>query len=232
MGFTRMTPVQAATIPLFCTNKDVAVQACTGSGKTLAFLIPTLEILLRRDEPLTTHQIGAIIISPTRELASQIFHVLSTFHLRVPSLTSLLLVGGVDVQEDTEKYRADGGHIIVATPGRLEDTLVRCKDFQTKHVEVLVLDEADRLLDMGFEKSINNILTRLPKQRRTGLFSATQTSQVKELMRAGLRNPAIIEVKVEDKHGRAQTQSIPTTLNNYYVLLAPDEKMAGMVCEL
>jgi hypothetical protein len=117
LGFVRMTPVQAATIPLFMTNKDVAVQAQTGSGKTLSFLIPIIEILLSRPEPLERHQVGAIVISPTRELAAQIAHVYSSFGQNIPQLSCLLLVGGSDVNSDAENFRENGGNIVVATPG-------------------------------------------------------------------------------------------------------------------
>jgi ATP-dependent RNA helicase DDX55/SPB4 len=119
--------------------------------------------------------------------------------------------------------------LVLLFSGRLEDTLFRVKEFNTRKLEVLVLDEADRLLDMGFEKSLNKILSRLPKQRRTGLFSATQTSQVEALMRAGLRNPAIISVKVEDKQGQASTQATPTSLRNYFAMVEPDTKLAHLV---
>lgn len=222
LGFDRMTPVQSATIPLFMSNKDVAAEAVTGSGKTLAFVIPILEILLRREEKLKKMQVGAIIITPTRELAIQIDEVLTHFTKHFPKFSQILLIGGRNPMEDVEKFKEHGGNIIVATPGRLEDLFRRKADGLdlascVKSLDVLVLDEADRLLDMGFESSLNAILAFLPKQRRTGLFSATQTQEVENLVRAGLRNPVRISVK-EKGVAATNTQKTPTRLENYYMV--------------
>lgn len=198
LEFRLATPVQAATIPLLCNYKDVAVDAATGSGKTLAFLIPTVEILRRISQPLSPHQVGAVIISPTRELASQIYHVAEPFLKTLPNVLAMLLVGGTDVTADVKKVNEKGANIIIGTPGRIDDIMERSSlDFRL--LEVLVLDEADRLLDMGFQRQLSAIVSRLPKQRRTGLFSATQTEAVEELSKAGLRNPVRVEVKTEVK---------------------------------
>lgn len=158
-GFTTMTPVQAACIPLFRQNKDVAVEAVTGSGKTMAFVIPIVERLLHRNEPLTKQEVGAIVIAPTRELAEQIFGVLNQVLAAVDGqLSALLLIGGSrGVADDLERWGKTGGHIVVATPGRLLDVLQR-KVFHLHELEVLVLDEADRLLDMGFQSALSAIL--------------------------------------------------------------------------
>ncbi|WIA41645.1 hypothetical protein OEZ86_009001 [Tetradesmus obliquus] len=197
LGFKTATPVQEATIPLFCGNKDVAVDASTGSGKTLAFVIPVIEKLRRLDEKLKPHQLGAVIVSPTRELAKQIHAVAAPFVASVPWLSSLLLVGGTDPAEDVAAFKAAGGNILVGTPGRLHDVMKRLGTaLDTRKLEVLVLDEADRLLDMGFRVQLDAIMARLPKQRRTGLFSATQTEAVEALARAGLRNPVKVAVAV------------------------------------
>lgn len=108
LGFTGMTPVQSATIPLFMSNKDVAAEAVTGSGKTLAFVIPIIEILLRREQKLKKMQVGAIIITPTRELAIQIYEVLSHFTEHFPMFSQILLIGGRNPMEDVEKFKEHG----------------------------------------------------------------------------------------------------------------------------
>ncbi|XP_063971362.1 ATP-dependent RNA helicase DDX55-like [Lytechinus pictus] len=235
MKFDRMTPVQAATIPLFLKNKDVAAEAVTGSGKTLAFVIPIIEILQRREQPWKKKEVGAIIITPTRELATQINEVLEHFTSLLPSLKQRLLIGGSSPLADLEKLQ-EGANILIATPGRLEDLFERTTTgislpAMVKSLEVLVLDEADRLLDMGFTKSINTILGYLPKQRRTGLFSATQTDEVEALIRAGLRNPVRIVVK-EKNSSSTDVRRTPLTLTNYYVVSPSDEKFRLLVAFL
>ncbi|XP_066227223.1 ATP-dependent RNA helicase DDX55 isoform X1 [Saccopteryx leptura] len=233
LGFRYMTPVQSATIPLFLKNKDVAAEAVTGSGKTLAFVIPILEILLRREEKWKKSQVGAIIITPTRELAIQIDEVLSCFTKPFPQLSQILWIGGRNPGEDIARFKAYGGNIVVATPGRLEDMFRRKAEGLdlascVRSLDVLVLDEADRLLDMGFEASINTILEFLPKQRRTGLFSATQTQEVENLVRAGLRNPVRIAVK-EKGVAASSTQKTPSRLRNQYMICKADEKFNQLV---
>ncbi|XP_036907816.1 ATP-dependent RNA helicase DDX55 [Sturnira hondurensis] len=233
LGFPYMTPVQSATIPLFLKNKDVAAEAVTGSGKTLAFVIPIVEILLRREEKLKRRQVGAIIVTPTRELAVQIDEVLSHFTEPFPQLSQILWIGGRNPGEDVARFKERGGNIIVATPGRLEDMFRRKAEGLdlagcVKSLDVLVLDEADRLLDMGFEASINTILEFLPKQRRTGLFSATQTQEVESLVRAGLRNPVRIAVK-EKGAAAGSSQKTPSRLQNHYMVCKADEKFNQLV---
>ncbi|XP_043924489.1 ATP-dependent RNA helicase DDX55 [Protopterus annectens] len=233
LGFTHMTPVQSATIPLFMNNKDVVAEAITGSGKTLAFVIPLLEILVKREEKLKKKQVGAIIITPTRELAIQIDGVLKHFTKHFPQFSQILWIGGSNPIDDVEKFKEHGGNIIIATPGRLEDMFRRRGDGLdlsacVKTLDVLVLDEADRLLDMGFEASLNTILGYLPKQRRTGLFSATQTQEVENLVRAGLRNPVRITVK-EKGVSASNTQKTPARLQNYYMTCRADQKFNQLV---
>ncbi|KAF5839103.1 DEAD-domain-containing protein [Dunaliella salina] len=176
MGLKETTPVQAAVIPLFCGNKDVAVDAATGSGKTLAFVLPLVERLRKLEEPMRKHQVGAIIVSPTRELSRQIFNVALPFLDTVPGLTRQLLVGGTDLAQDILRFREQGGHVLVGTPGRIDDVLKRCPLMDTRRLEVLVLDEADRLLDMGFRTQLDAIMARLPKQRRTGAPKSSNAS--------------------------------------------------------
>ncbi|XP_072908111.1 ATP-dependent RNA helicase DDX55 [Hemitrygon akajei] len=236
LGFSSMTPVQSATIPLFVSNKDVAVEAVTGSGKTLAFVIPILEILLKREERLKKLQVGALIVTPTRELAIQIDEVLRHFTVHFPQFSQILFIGGKNPIEDVERFKEQGGSIVVGTPGRLEDMFRRRADGLDlascmKSLDVLVLDEADRLLDLGFEASLNTILGFLPKQRRTGLFSATQTDEVETLVRAGLRNPVRITVK-EKGMAADSTQKTPIRLHNYYTVCRADEKFNQLVAFL
>ena len=205
LNFTRMTPVQANTIPLFLSKKDVVVEALTGSGKTLAFLIPVFELLSKRSIPLKQYQIGALVIVPTRELAIQIFSIVNLFVPEFPLLRSCLCIGGgKSVSEEIQFIKTNGCNVVVGTPGRLQDLIEKIEHenllnfvFSFRELEILVFDEADRLLNMGFEKSINFILSKLPKQRRTGLFSATLPDSVNELVKTGLRNPVKITVKVD-----------------------------------
>ncbi|RHY33364.1 hypothetical protein DYB32_001693 [Aphanomyces invadans] len=174
-------------------------------------------------------QLMAMVLSPTRELARQIYDQAVYFFSRVlPDVHVLLFVGGTSVEEDMAAIRAAKGlvSVIVGTPGRIEDMLNRVAELailDTKEFEVLILDEADTLLDMGFDVSINNILSKLPKQRRTGLFSATQTQEVKALARAGLRNPATVSVQL------ASNTKTPSTLTNFYTAVEYDAKLATLL---
>ncbi|CAI9091778.1 OLC1v1026889C2 [Oldenlandia corymbosa var. corymbosa] len=234
-GFDFCTPVQAATIPLLCSYKDVAVDAATGSGKTLAFVIPLVEILRRSPSP-KPHQVVGLIISPTRELSSQIYHVAQPFISTLSNVKSMLLVGGVEVKSDMRKIEEDGANLLIGTPGRLNDIMERMDMLDFRSVEILILDEADRLLDMGFQKQINSIISRLPKLRRTGLFSATQTEAVEELAKAGLRNPVRVEVRAEIKSLENSTSSqqllpskTPSGLHIEYLECEADKKPSQLV---
>ncbi|KAF7588469.1 ATP-dependent rRNA helicase spb4 [Aspergillus hancockii] len=253
MGFTRMTPVQASAIPLFMAHKDVVVEAVTGSGKTLSFLIPVVEKLLRLEEPTKKHHVGAIIISPTRELASQIYNVLLSllaFHppsasvispsedddaprQKFPSSTlkvvpQLLLGGSTTPAEDLSKFLKQSPNVLISTPGRLLELLssphVHCPQ---SSFEMLILDEADRLLDLGFKETLQNILRRLPKQRRTGLFSASISEAVDQIVRVGLRNPVKVMVKVRGTSG-AQDKRTPASLQMTYLTTPPTHKFAAL----
>lgn len=257
MGFKRMTPVQASTIPLFMKNKDVVVEAVTGSGKTLAFLIPTVEKLLRLEEKIKRHHVGAIILSPTRELATQIYGVLqSLLAFHGPSATAMippdddsdsggteglssstsgpkviaqLLVGGdTSTSQDLSNFLKNSPNLLIATPGRLLELLssphVKCPQ---SSFEVLVLDEADRLLDLGFREDLQRILGRLPKQRLTGLFSASVSEAVGEIVRVGLRNPVKIAVKVKGANG-GQDRMTPASLEMSYLITSASHKLPAI----
>ena len=270
-GFIRMTPVQAATIPQFLSRKDVAVQAQTGSGKTLAFLIPVVEMLLTKQFPKC--QIGALVLSPTRELAQQTFHVAQGLLKACGRTEPLLLVGGGSssssssgsnnhrssnsntrpVTADLQSFREHGHELIVGTPGRVNDILQRYAVMDCSELECLVLDEADVLLNLGFSTTLQEILGRLPKMRRTALFSATQsgstTTTLSEWMkRMGMRNPVWIDVAVAAPSAnppadeqlplpqqpkpavvsRVRPTATPSTLTNYYVVTRMDEKLSRL----
>jgi len=226
--FHDLTPVQEHSIPLFLTCKDVAVEAVTGSGKTLAFVVPMLNKILKSGAALKDNKILGIIISPTQELALQTDDVVKRFSTHISQIKTCVFVGGHSLpEEDEQKFKSDGGNIIIATPGRIEKCLERLAPY-LKELEMLVLDEADMLLRLGFQKSLTTILTRLPKQRRTGLFSATQTDQVEDLIRAGLRNPYRVTVKQKFNDQR-QIQKTPLSLNNYYICCDAAQKCSSLI---
>lgn len=165
-----------------------------------------------------------------RELAQQIHSVFETFvrdHSRRDQLSTGLFIGGTTtLSQDKETYISNKPRILIGTPGRLEELLKAGKLINTKELEVLVMDEADRLLDMGFTQQLSAIIAQLPKQRRTGLFSATMTDAISELVRAGLRNPVRIVVKVQDLV--KNQQRTPATLHIDYVVCDPEQKLAQL----
>ena len=177
MDFTHMTEVQARTIPALLTGRDVLGAARTGSGKTLAFLIPCLE-LLYRVKFMPRNGTGALIIAPTRELALQIYGVAGDL-MKYHSQTHGVVMGGANRRAEAEKL-IKGVNLLVATPGRLLDHLQNTKGFVYKNLACLVIDEADRILEIGFEEEMRQIVKLLPKERQTMLFSATQTTKVGE----------------------------------------------------
>ncbi|KAH7537608.1 hypothetical protein FEM48_Zijuj03G0111000 [Ziziphus jujuba var. spinosa] len=235
-GFEFCTPVQAATIPLLCSFKDVAVDAATGSGKTLAFVVPIVEILRRASTAPKPHQVMGVVISPTRELSSQIYNVAQPFVSTLSNFKSVLLVGGAEVKADVKKIEEEGANLLIGTPGRLYDIMERMEGLDFRNLEILILDEADRLLDMGFQKQISSIISRLPKLRRTGLFSATQTEAVEELSKAGLRNPVRVEVRAETKSynnlaslQQSSSSKTPSGLHLEYLECEGDKKLSQLV---
>uniref|UniRef100_A0A6G3MG16 RNA helicase n=1 Tax=Henneguya salminicola TaxID=69463 RepID=A0A6G3MG16_HENSL len=181
------TKIQAEVLPLAFQGKDIIGLAETGSGKTGAFALPILQALL-----LKPQRIFALVLTPTRELAFQIsdqFEALgSSFGLK-----SVVIVGGVDNVSQAISL-SKRPHIIIATPGRLVDHLENTKGFDLKTLQYLVLDEADRILDMDFGESVEKILRVIPTDRKTYLFSATMTSKVQKLQRCSLKSPVKIEI--------------------------------------
>ncbi|KAI1114552.1 P-loop containing nucleoside triphosphate hydrolase protein [Nemania sp. NC0429] len=195
VGFNTPTPIQAKTIPLALEGRDLVGGAVTGSGKTAAFVVPILERLLYRPNRIPTSRV--VILAPTRELAIQC-HSVATKLASHTDIKFCLAVGGLSlkVQEAELRLRPD---VIVATPGRFIDHMRNSASFATDTIEILVLDEADRMLEDGFADELNEILTTLPKSRQTMLFSATMTSSVDRLIRAGLNKPVRVMVDSQKK---------------------------------
>lgn len=171
--FKKMTDIQSRAIPLALKGKDILGAARTGSGKTLAFLIPVLDNLYRH-RWTELDGLGALIISPTRELALQIFEVLRKIG-RHHSFSAGLVIGGRSLREERE--RLGKMNILVCTPGRMLQHMDQTATFDVGNLQMLVLDEADRIMDMGFQHSVDAIIEHLPCQRQTLLFSATQTKK-------------------------------------------------------
>ena len=211
----KMTDIQRAAIPHALAGRDVLGAAKTGSGKTLAFLVPTLE-LLYRERWGRMDGLGALIISPTRELAMQIFDVLRIAGVR-HDLSAGLVIGGKDKAEEAE--RICGMNLLVCTPGRLLQHLDETPGFEANGLQMLVLDEADRILDMGFSSTLNAIVAALPKKRQTLLFSATQTKDVKALARLSLRSPQYVAVHETSK------SSTPAKLDHHYMITPAASKL-------
>ncbi|VBB27928.1 unnamed protein product [Acanthocheilonema viteae] len=189
MGFIKMTEIQVKCIEPLLQGRDVLASAKTGSGKTLAFLIPAIELLVKL-EWKARNGTGVIVISPTRELSMQTYGVLNEILEKHPALTHGLIMGGANRQAEAQKL-ARGVSFLVATPGRLLDHLQNTDDFMVKNLKCLIIDEADRILDIGFEIEMQQILRTLPKKRQTMFFSATQTPKVVELIKAALHTDPI-----------------------------------------
>lgn len=202
IGFTEPTPIQVKTIPIAMQGKDVVGGAETGSGKTAAFLIPILERLLYRPKKVPTTRVA--IFMPTRELAVQCFNV-ATKLASFTDISFALLAGGFSSrdQEAMLKTRPD---VVIATPGRFIDHMHNTAAFQVEHLEILVLDEADRMLEEGFESQLNEILTTIPKSRQTMLFSATMTSTVDKLIHIGMDKPVRLMVDAKKHTVKGLTQ--------------------------
>lgn len=219
MNFSRMTQIQSKSIPPLLTGKDLIGAAKTGSGKTLAFLIPCIELLYKAKFN-NKNGTGVIIISPTRELAMQIYGVLQELCSHGKhSQTYGLIMGGANRGTEAEKIRK-GVNIIVCTPGRLLDHLQNTKGFVFRNLLALVMDEADRILEQGFEDDLRAILKILPKERQTMLFSATQTKKVEDLARVSIRKKESIYVEIENETNLATAAGI----EQGYVMCPSDKR--------
>jgi len=197
-GYTVPTPIQASAIPAVLEGKDVMAGAQTGTGKTAAFALPLLQKILENNQQ--NHVIKTLVLTPTRELAQQVHNSFETY-AQFTEIKSTLAYGGVSIKTQVKALKA-GADILVATPGRLFDHIVN-GTVDLSHVEYLVFDEADRMLDMGFIDEINRILNRLPPKRQTLLFSATFDEAIFKLSKTLLKDPELIEV---DERNKAATQ--------------------------
>ncbi|KAI4564100.1 hypothetical protein MJT46_009898 [Ovis ammon polii x Ovis aries] len=211
-----VTEIQKQTIGLALQGKDVLGAAKTGSGKTLAFLVPVLEALYRL-QWTSADGLGVLIISPTRELAYQTFEVLRKVG-KNHDFSAGLIIGGKDLKHEAE--RINNINILVCTPGRLLQHMDETICFHATNLQMLVLDEADRILDMGFADTMNAIIENLPKKRQTLLFSATQTKSVKDLARLSLKNPEYVWVHEKAKY------STPATLEQNYIVCELQQKIS------
>ena len=215
--FTTLTDIQARAIPLALKGSDILGAAKTGSGKTLAFVIPVLENLYRRQCIGADAGLGAVIISPTRELAIQIFDNLYKIGRHGHLFAAGLVIGGKSLYEEQDALSRM--NIVVCTPGRLLQHLSQTTMFSVDSLQMLVLDEADRIMDMGFQRDVDAIIEYLPSDRQTLLFSATQTKRVSDLARLSLREPEYVAV-----HETALTAT-PQRLQQNYVMAPLPEKI-------
>ncbi|XP_017007653.2 probable ATP-dependent RNA helicase pitchoune [Drosophila takahashii] len=204
MGFTDMTEIQAKSLTPLLKGRDLVGAAQTGSGKTLAFLIPAVE-LINKLRFMPRNGTGVIIISPTRELSMQTFGVLKEL-MAHHHHTYGLVMGGSNRQVESEKL-GKGINILVATPGRLLDHLQNSPDFLYKNLQCLIIDEVDRILEIGFEEELKQIINLLPKRRQTMLFSATQTARIDALSKLALKSEPIY-VGVHDNQDTATVDGL------------------------
>lgn len=207
-GYTTPTPIQAKAIPLALQGLDLMAGAQTGTGKTAAFALPILQKLLPFASSSTSpakHPIRALVLTPTRELAIQVEESIKVYARHTP-LKSLVVFGGIDIKTQTPHLKT-GIEILVATPGRLLDH-VEQKTLNLGQVQILVLDEADRMLDMGFMPDLKRILALLPKKRQNLMFSATFSNEIKKLADDFLTNPVLVEVARSNATNDNVTQQV------------------------
>lgn len=204
-GYTTPTPVQAQAIPFILEGRDMLAGAQTGTGKTAGFTLPMLQILSEQKTPKNHRKIRALILTPTRELAAQVADSVKIYGKYLP-LKSAVIFGGVGINPQITMLR-NGIDILIATPGRLLDHVGQ-GTVDLSAVEVFVLDEADRMLDMGFIRDIRRVITILPKVRQNLMFSATYSDEIKTLANTLLRNPAEVEVARRNTSSELVSQSV------------------------
>lgn len=220
MGYESMTPIQAQAIPVVLTGQDVMGAAQTGTGKTAAFSLPLLQRLLKHENSSTSparHQVRALVLLPTRELADQVAQQIKAY-AQYTQLRSAVVFGGMDMKPQTMELKK-GIEVLVATPGRLLDH-IEAKNVVLNHVEYVVLDEADRMLDIGFLPDLQRILSHLPQQRTTLLFSATFSPEIKRLASSYLQNPVTIEV--------ARPNETAATIEQHFYSVSVDDKYRAL----
>jgi superfamily II DNA/RNA helicase len=220
MGYESMTPIQEQAIPVVLTGQDVMGAAQTGTGKTAAFSLPLLQRLLKHENASTSparHPVRALVLLPTRELADQVAQQIKQYAVHT-QLRSAVVFGGMDMKPQTVELKK-GVEVLVATPGRLLDH-IEAKNVVLNQVEYVVLDEADRMLDIGFLPDLQRILSHLPKQRTTLLFSATFSPEIKRLAGSYLQNPVTIEV--------ARPNQTASTVTQHFYSVSPDDKYRAL----
>ena len=220
MGYESMTPIQAEAIPVVLTGKDVMGAAQTGTGKTAAFSLPLLQRLLKHENSSASparHPVRALVLLPTRELADQVAQQIKLY-AKYTGLRSAVVFGGMDMKPQTLELKK-GVEVLVATPGRLLDH-IEAKNAVLNQVEYVVLDEADRMLDIGFLPDLQRILSHLPKARTTLLFSATFSPEIRRLAGSYLQDPITIEV--------ARPNETASTVEQHFYSVGEDDKRRAL----
>lgn len=216
LGFKTCSEIQARAIPHILNGRDVLGAAKTGSGKTLAYMLPAVE-LLRKAHFTPKNGTGVLVIAPTRELAMQNYKWARDL-LQYHSKTHGVIIGGAKRSAEANQLKK-GVNLLVATPGRLLDHLENTAGFNFSNLQMLIIDEADAILKIGFEEEMNKIIKLLPKERVTLLFSATMTKKVEDLCRLSLKNPVLIEVAKD-----AQSSTVSNLEQGYVVVKDPSKK--------
>ena len=220
-GYTVMTPIQAKAIPYVLAGRDIMGAAQTGTGKTAAFSLPLLHKMLPHENSSMSparHPVRALVIAPTRELADQVAANIKGYAAQT-KLRVAVVYGGIDMKPQTLELKA-GVEVLVATPGRLLDH-IEAKNCVLNQVEYVVLDEADRMLDIGFLPDLQRILSYLPKQRQTLLFSATFSPEIKRLAESYLQNPLLVEV--------ARPNATAANVEQHFYSVATDDKRRAVL---
>ncbi|MDL5032895.1 DEAD/DEAH box helicase [Pelomonas sp. APW6] len=222
-GYATMTPIQAKAIPVVLSGRDVMGAAQTGTGKTAAFSIPLLHRMMRHENASASparHPVRALVLAPTRELADQVANNVKAY-AKHSQLRVACVFGGIDIKPQMEELRR-GVEVLIATPGRLLDH-IEAKTAVLNQVEYVVLDEADRMLDIGFLPDLQRILSYLPKARQTLLFSATFSPEIKRLAQSYLQNPELVEV--------ARPNATASTVEQRFYSVEDDDKRR-LVCQI